>query len=803
LIKQVLIPAVILCIASSGLRPNCVAGHDPVVTGSIELPGLSAPVTINYDHRGVPFIEAKNDDDLYFAQGYIVARDRLWQMDLTRRTCRGQLAEVLGGAALESDRIHRTYGFAELAGQVVPTLQPKVRASVQAYSRGVNAYIQSLNDQSLPVEFRLLHCKPSPWQPADCVLVGKVFAEALSDSWRFDLIRAMFAGVDEGKQKLLFQTKSSLDVLLSGTDRPTGPPRIGASIESPVTPVGIGPARGLLEEASVVCASVRSSLERIGFSASGMAASNNWVVSGRHSVTGKPLLANDPHLSPSAPSIWYMISLAAGGFHCEGVTVPGAPGVFIGHNDQVAWGITNVEADVQDLFLERFDESRPGQYLSPDGWRPAVTRHEEIKVRKSLDDPATMTAGLDVTVTRHGPIILEKNDQRYALAWPALDPQSKELEVYYDINHSNSCRAMEKALGHYSGFPLNFVYADTAGHIGWWAQGRYPIRNLGHGTVPQQGWTGAGDWTGYIPPAETPHVYDPASGIIVTANNRTIGATYPFYLGELWAEPYRARRIYDLLAERLKLSPVDFERIQADTYSVPAVIFAAQAVKMAGSDARGSSEWAALTRELKGWDGNAAADSRTMLITALMRRTFASKILEGAFGPDLARQFSWPSYIVFDELIQEQPQEWLPSEFKSYPDLVIACYRQTLEDLEKRFGTDSAKWKWGEFVKVRFLHALSQATLFGPQFEIPAFGQNGSSATINNGSSVSMRFVADLADWDNCRLGITLGQSGDPKSSHWKDQLEDWRNVTPGVFPFNRKTVDAASRSQLVLVPLK
>jgi penicillin amidase len=770
-----------------------------VTRSTIELAGLSAPVTINYDQHGVPFIQARNDHDLYFAQGYIVARDRLWQMDLTRRSCRGQLAEVLGGAALESDKIHRTYGFAELADQVVPTLQPKVQASVQAYSRGVNAYIQSLDDQSLPVEFRLLHYKPAPWQPADCVLVGKVFAEALSDSWRFDLIRAAFAGVDEAKRKRLFQTKSSMDVLLSGTDEPSGSAKIRASMESLVTPAGVCPGSGILEEASAVFASARLCLESIGFSPSGMAASNNWVVSGEHSVTGRPLLANDPHLSPSAPSIWYMISLAGPGFHCEGVTVPGAPGVFIGHNDRVAWGITNVEADVQDLFLEKFDESRPGLYLTPDGWRPAMTRHEQIKVRKSLDDPATTTAGLDVTVTRHGPIILEKNAQRYALAWPALDPRSKELEVYYDINHSQSCRAMEKALGYYSGFPLNFVYADTGGHIGWWAQGRYPVRNLGRGTVPQQGWTGAGDWTGYIPPAETPHVYDPPSGIIVTANNRTIGASYPFYLGELWAEPYRARRIYDLLTERAKLSPVDFERIQADTYSVPGAIFAAEAVKMAGRDTGRSSDWAALTRELKGWDGHAAADSRPMLITALMRRAFASKMLEAAFGPDLTRQFSWTSYIFLDDLIQEQPLQWLPAEFKSYPDLVIACYRQTLEDLEKRFGTDSAKWKWGEFVKVRFPHALSQSPLLGSQFEIPAFAQNGSTTTINNGSAVSMRFVADLADWDNCRLGITLGESGDPKSPHWKDQLEDWRNVRPGVFPFNQRTVEAASRRQLVL----
>jgi len=800
---RVLTPVVLLCIASIGAISSWVmrAQTGPtadLVGPEIELKGLGKPVTVNYDQRGVPYVDAQNDDDLYFAQGYVVARDRLWQMDLSRRSSRGELAEIFGETAFEEDKIHRTYGFAELAGQMIPKLDPKARAAVEAYTRGVNAYIESLDDQSLPLEFRILRYKPARWQPSDCVILGKLFAEFLSNSWDLDLVRAAFAGVPEEKRNEIFQTKSAMDVLLVGSDdpEPSGKNQSHASSEA-------RPSGGTVEKSLAALTSERSWLERIGFSATDLAASNNWAVSGEHSVTGKPLLANDPHLTPSAPSIWYMISLSEPGFHCEGVTVPGAPSIFIGHNDRVAWGITNVVADVQDLFLEKFDDSKPGQYLTPDGWRPAAIRHEEIKVRKVLTDPATRTLGFGVTVTRHGPIVLEKDGLRYALAWPALDPSTKELEVFYDLDHSQSCKAVEKALGHYSGFPLNFVYADVAGHIGWWAQGRYPIRKSGHGTVPQQGWTGAGDWTGYLPATETPHLYDPPSGIIVTANSRTVGDSYPYYLGELWAEPYRARRIYDLLTARKKLSADDFQRIQGDIYARPGAIFAAEVVKMAERLEAGSPDWAALLGEFKSWDGRAMADSRPMLIVALMRRGFANQILESAFGPNLAKQYSWTSYLFFDEVIQRQPTEWLPKEYKSYPEFILACYRQTIEEIKKRLGQDESKWKWGEFAKVQFPHPLSQAPVIGAQFTIPAFPQNGSGSTVNNGSNVSMRFIADLSAWDNSRLGIPLGESGDPRSSHWKDQLDDWRSVTPAPFPFNQKTVEGVSKQKLILKPAR
>ncbi|HKV41651.1 MAG TPA: penicillin acylase family protein, partial [Blastocatellia bacterium] len=268
-----------------------------------------------------------------------------------------------------------------------------------------------------------------------------------------------------------------------------------------------------------------------------------------------------------------------------------------------------------------------------------------------------------------------------------------------------------------------------------------------------------------------------------------------------WAEPYRARRIYDLLRTRMKLSVSDFEQIQGDTYSTPEAILAGAIVKMAKRSEASSPDWTHLVAECENWDGRASADSRPMLILAFIRRRLASQILESAFGASLGSKYSWPNVTFFDQVIQDQSIEWLPKQYKTYPDFVLACYRQALERLKNRFGPDESTWKWGAFAKVRFPHPLAEAPLIGLQFRIPEFPETGGSAAVNNGSTVSMRFIADLSNWDNTRLGIPLGESGDPKSLHWKDQLDDWRNVTPAGLAFSRSAVRAASKQKLVLKP--
>jgi penicillin amidase len=784
-------------------RPGALS--DQVKASLLELIGLRGDVTIRHDERGVTYIEAENEEDLYFAEGYAVARDRLWQMELLRRTARGELSEILGRAVLEEDKRHRTLGFAALSEQLVGRSSPPTRAALQAYARGVNSFIASLDEKSLPTEFRILKFRPAPWRPADSLVIGKLFAEALNNSWQTDLMRMALAGLPKDRQAALLPSTSPLDIITVGSDTAKKKPVASYRPTKSKLRQAAGPSGPeMLETVSEIGEVINRSLRRAGLYAEDLAASNSWVVNGKHTVTGKPLLANDPHLSASAPSIWYMVHLSAPGLRVAGVTVAGVPDIVIGHNEQIAWGTTNVGADLQDLYIVKFDKDNPRRYLTPTGWREAEVRQEKIKVRKNPTDPATETVQFDVTVTRHGPIFFEKEGLRYALAWPALDPTSNELEAYYWVNRARNWQEFRTALSRYTGFPLNFVYADVTGHIGFWAPGRYPIRKSGHGEIPYDGATDAGDWIKYIPFEATPHIYDPSSGIIVTANNRTVGLDYPYHITFDWTAPYRARRIYNLLTAKKKLSLNDFLAIQADTYSLPDATFTAQLLKIGQPLAATSPEWRDIVDTLSESDAKMDARSRAMPLAYAMRTGFQRRILAGALGPDLARRYSWANAgTFFDSIITSRPREWLPKEFDSYDALLLASYKEATETLTKRIGADKSQWAWGRYVQVRFTHPLASIPLAGAQFVIAPIPQNGGGPTINTAGFVSMRLIADTDDWDNTRQGITLGQSGDPNNVHWKDQLADWQSVSPRVFPFGKNAVVSATKSSLDLTSPK
>lgn len=780
------------------LVPAAQGAGTALKTSTIRVRGLRANVIVRRDDRGVPYVDASNEEDLYFAQGYILASDRLWQMDLLRRTARGELSEILGAAALEEDKRRRAFGFAALAEQMPGRVSQPVRLALESYARGVNAFIESADQNDLPKECRMLGYKPRLWCSADSLVIGKLFAESLSTSWHTDLTRAALAGIPGERRNQLLPRSSPLDVIIVGSDK-------AVSTESPQRGLGSSGSEAmtaeLFAEASKSVNLMRRSLERVGLGTDGSAASNNWVVNGRRSATGKPLLANDPHLEPSAPCIWYMIHMTAPGLRAAGVTIPGAPGIVIGHNKQMAWGITNVGADVQDLYMERFDSQDPTRYLTPAGWRTAQVRREIIKVRKSPYDPALTTAELDVTVTRNGPIILDSKGVRYALAWPALDLWANELEVYYYINRAQDWLAFRSALSRYSGFPLNFVYADTDGRIGHWAAGRYPIRRKGSGSAPHDGTSDAGDWVGFIAFEQTPHVYDPPTGIIVTANNRIVGTGYPHYITESWIPPYRARRIYNLLAAKEALSVEYFREIQADTYSVPDAIFGAAVVELARRAIKGEPEWRHLLDAFEGWDAMMNVESHGIVLSFMMRNAFQRRVIAGALDDGLMQVYDWGNAnAFFDRVITTRPREWLPPEFDSYEALLLACYRDALEALTKRLGPDKTRWRWGNFARARFRHPLADAP-GGHVFKIDPFPQNGGGQAVNKGASVSMRFIADVSDWDNTRLGIALGESGNPLSPHWKDQLDDWRSVNPRTFPFSEGAVARATRDALILAP--
>jgi penicillin amidase len=801
-------------------QTSAAAAAPQVAADTLTLAGLRAPVTIRRDERGIPHIEAANDADLYFAQGYATASDRLWQMDLLRRTARGELAEIFGRPVLEEDKRHRILGFAALSESLAPRVSAQARATLEAYARGVNAYIESRDgkERPLPVEFQILGYKPRPWLPADSLVLAKIFAETLSTTWPTDISRAMLADIPHARRAQLLPEASPLDVLVVGSDdaKPQKPRKsLSPARRRARATDGAGsfPSQAvrvqLLEEVSRVTALTRSSLERVGLFMEDRAASNNWVVSGARTATGKPLLANDPHLPASAPSIWHMAHLRAPGVHVAGVTAPGAPGIIIGHNEQIAWGATNLGPDVQDLYLERFSAEKKNFYETPTGLLEAEVRREEIKVRKGLADASTESVMLDVTVTRHGPIILERGGKRYALRWTALDPKTFEFDAFYAINRARNWDEFCSALASYSGPTQNFIYADTRGHIGYYGAGAIPVRRSGDGSLPYEGATGEGEWVGLIPFKDLPHSYDPPSGLIVTANSRVVGRSYPYHLTHEWADPYRSRRIYDLLRDKRKLSEEDFRAVQGDAYSIGGATFAREASKLlrtAQATATPDEKFRASLALLENWNGRVEIDSQAAPLVAELRAAFKRRILAAALGAERAREFRWATHdLFFNRIVSEHPAEWLPKEFRDYGALMRACLADAQEALAKRTGANETPWTWGRYAPARFPHPLAIVPFIGGQFTVAPFPVNGSGfsagATVNVGANVSMRLIANLSDWDKTQQGIALGQSGDPASIHWADQLADWRAVTPRVFPFSARAVATASRETLVLTP--
>jgi penicillin amidase len=775
-------------------------------TVTLNVAGLRERVTVRRDERGIPYIEAANEADLYFAQGYVTANDRLWQMDVLRRRMRGELSEIFGRAVLEEDKRQRIMGFAQLSEAMLAQSSAPVRAALEAYAKGVNAFIDSRDPKQLPPEFLILQYKPRAWTPADSLIIGKLFAETLSTTWDSDVMRAALLDLPAEKREMLLIESSPLDVLVVGKDNVER--KADRTSGQPIVPYSMDESIAVLRLLSEIHETMTNSLARVGVQMEDRAVSNNWVVSGSRTRDGKPLLANDPHLPALVPSIWHMVHLSLPGLRVAGVTAPGAPGVILGHNEHIAWGATNLAPDVQDLYLEKFDKENPRKYMTPGGWREAEVRREEIKVRKSFTDAQTETENFEVTVTRHGPIIFEKSGARYALRWTALDPKAIEFDAFYNLNRARNWNEFRGALSRYEGPTQNFVYADREGHIGYYGAGRIPVRKKGDGAVPYDGATDDGEWTGYIPFAELPHVLDPPEGFIVTANQRVAGRSYPHFLTHEWSAPYRARRIHDLLQATPKLKPDDFRDIQADTFSIPANIFAREVIKLAGDMSApvpaGDEKWRETLKLFGGWDGKTDADSRGALLAVLMRDRFRQRIVAEALGAERAKEYRWSNANSFvDRIILERPREWLPKEFKDYMELLRACERDAREMIAKKLGADETQWTWGRYQPVKLSHPLASVPLIGQQFAIAPFPQHGSLSSVNVGQFVSMRFIAVLSNWDESRQGIALGESGDPSHAHFKDQLEDWRAATPRAFPFTKAAVEKAAQETLTLMPAK
>lgn len=764
---------------------------------SLAVNGLKQDVTVRRDGRSIPYIEAKTDADLYFVQGYVTASDRLWQMELLRRVARGETAEIFGTAALEEDKRYRQFGFAAVAERSLSELSPELRAALEAYAQGVNAYIASLDDNSMPVEFKILQFKPRQWRPADSIVIGKILADALSTTWRNDMMRASLQSLPKDKYADLTNQVTPYDVILFGKDNAGRNASLNERADDANGALLNSRVSARILNASQEIENIRKgSLERVGLYAEELAASNNWVISGKRTADGKALLENDPHLAPSAPGIWYLAHLSTPKMRVSGVTIPGAPGVILGHNEHIAWGATNVGPDVQDLYVETIEYNetdRTMRYKAPTGWQQGVVHQEKINVRTNLMRPETSPVEFQYLETRNGPIILTQDGKKFALKWTALDPKNLEFEAFFSLNRARNWAEFKDALRTYGGATQNFVYADTKGNIGWYAAGRIPLRRTGDGSLPYDGTTNDGEWVGNIPFDELPHLYNPVSGLIVTANQRIVGTDYKYpQMSRDAAPPWRARRIYDALSSQTKITMDAVRDVVYDAKNIPLSNLANQIVKLNAA----SAETVAV---LKDWDGRMTSDSHGALLSNEIRTCLANKMADDNKPA--------PAFLirerVLDWAVREQAARWLPKGFADYAGLLRACdasARTSLAD-PKRFGPDPSGWTWGRVFQSRFPHPLAAAPLIGAQFTIPAVGINGSGQTPNVGSAVSMRHIASPGNWDATRHVIPLGQSGDPKSPHFRDQFEAWRTGTPLIFPFTKTAVAAAANSVMIMTP--
>lgn len=770
----------------------CLAPLD----GTLRVPGLAAPVEVLRDARGVPHLRAQSLEDLLFAQGYVTAEDRLWQMDLSRRAAQGELSEVFGERTLPLDIDNRTLGLRRVMERAAEELDPESRKLLGAYRRGINVFVDT-HRHRLPIEFLLLRYRPQPWREIDCFAVAMNLVKALNTSWRDDLMRERIRKrVAPELYADLFPDHSPLDEPVAEPDAGGGAiqePAPGAGVARSL--VGLPPASADIASSTTMDApparlpawvSGDESLAGLG--------SNNWVVSGAHTRSGKPLLSNDPHLGHSVPSVWYMIHLKAPGLDVSGVSLPGLPLVIIGHNEHIAWGMTNTDPDVQDLYFETFNLRDPKKYLHNGEWVDGEEREEVVKVRGQRDYRFTAKA------TRHGPVVSHDGDRDLALRWTALEPHALRFP-FLKIDQAGNWQEFTAALRDFTEPTQNFVYADTEGNIGYYAAGRVPIRRQGDGSVPVPGDSDDYDWTGYIPFEHLPHAYNPASGLIATANGRVVPDDYAYFITHRWEAPYRTARIFELLRSGSALTVADMLRIQTDVRSLEDLWLKQQVVAAASQRApEGSDAQYALTL-VREWDGEARADSAATLVLEVTRRALLERILR----PKLDEQTSlyhWAMSTTFlENVLANRETRWLPP---GDADFGVTLMR-SLEEAARRLLKDSTAWRWGDTIPLTFHHRLSASLpLFKRFSDTGPYPQPGTQTTVKQTTPTlgpSMRMVVDFADLDRSVQNITLGESGQVLSPYYRDQFHAW--YTGQSFPmlFSDAAVSAGTAHRLVLEP--
>ncbi len=745
----------------------------PEYQATIETGQVQSHIRIYRDDYGVPQIVADSEEDVFFALGVVHAQDRLWQMELMRRTGTGRLSEILGPDALPYDRLFRTLNIRKYAEQSLEKISPELRALLDRYADGVNFIIEQQRGK-YPVEFDILQFEPEPWTASHSLLIGKLMAWELSLSWWADV--------------MMGQLVENLDFDLAIKIMPGYP--ADAPVVIPRELMRYRFAETLREFREI------DARYRIIAGIDGPAAgSNGWVVGPRKSESGKPILACDPHLALSVPARWYEVRIhaEATGLDVMGMTIAGAPGVIMGRNRAIAWGMTNLMADDADFYLERIDSTDGLFYLVDNSRRELVSRIETIPVKDS--DPYEFT----VYETHRGPLVqsvLGKergiwSSQPISIRWTGLEPGT-EIEAVYRLNKASDYSGFREALSYFHSPGLNFIYADTSGRIGYRPAAKLPIRPRGNPTLPFPGWDSSYDWSSYVAYDRLPELVDPPTGIIASANNKIVSDDYPYYITSLWEHPSRIERINEMLAENETHSIADFRRFQTDFISphartvVPFILDTYSEQRIADPNLDRAINY------LRNWDYYMGPDD----VPAAIFNVFYTMLLRNTFIPRMGEQL-FNEYVVIpnislrvmEELLRDPQSEWFEDPSTPAPENRSSVIRKSMDDalrqLTELLGDDMRTWQWGKLHTVTFKHLFGDRAPLGKVMNIGPYPVGGSNTTVNYGGfrlydpfdtrfGPSMRFIVDMADPRIAYTILPTGQSGHPLHRHYSDQTPLW-----------------------------
>lgn len=776
----------------------------PQLDGTIRVPGLSADVRVIRDGHGVPTIEAANLDDLFFAQGYVTAQDRLWQMDIMKRFAAGEISEILGPDLLKHDREQRIFGLRAAAKNAIEKLPAREIHFLDAYASGVNAYMNESRDH-LPIEFRILKYTPKPWSAEDSLIMHARMVQDLNHGQYLAALQR-----EKILAKLGPQLTAELYVNSSWRDRPpsSASPRMEEDQKGGNNDQDDEEEEPMSDSPQAITQLLSGHKEASGLGQWAdelklIAGSNNWVVGGGHTVTGKPLLSNDMHLGHQMPNLWYEAHLRCGDFDVAGVSLPGVPFVIVGHNQRIAWGFTNVGPTVEELYTETFNER--GQYQTPTGWKDPVHRTETIHVKGRPD------VVVDVAVTRHGPIITDLvpgESRKLALRWTLYDALNNP---FFDLNSAKNWEEFRKALSIWDAPAQNAVYADVDGHIGYQATGHIPIRLSGDGGLPVSGADDAHEWKGYVPFDDLPRVYDPPSGIIATANGRITPDGYKYSLSSEWGSPWRTERILRVLNSGKKFGPTDMLSLQTDImsafdrYCAERFVYSLDHVNRLSDRAKQAREI------LRDWNGQMSADASAATIETIARGELLRLILEPKLGvisnDDSSGALSWKDYrwgmssIWLENVLIKQPARWLPPGYMNYDELLTAAIEAAVKrpDAPK----DLKNWTWGIFSPIDIEHPiLSRIPVLGRWTGPGLHPQSGGGYTVKQVGKTfgpSERLTVNLAALDQSTLNTVTGQSGNFSSPYYMDQWNTWYEGTTMPFPFSPEAIERTKAHELVL----